>query len=79
MCFPDQGFSGVIEPELQTAEAARSASRQTADLTAYDLYLRAHATYWSSARQIPEALRLAEQAIDRDPRRAPSALGGTVL
>jgi adenylate cyclase len=59
--------AGVIEPELQSAEAARSASRQTADLTAYDLYLRAHAMYWSSAREIPEALRLAERAIARDP------------
>ena len=60
--------AGVIEPELQAAETARSARRQPADLTAYDLYLRAHAMYWSSARQIPEALRLAERAIDRDPR-----------
>ena len=64
--------AGVIEPELQTAEAARSAGRQPADLTAYDLYLRAHAMYWSSARQIPEALRLAERAIDRDPDYAPA-------
>jgi TolB-like protein/class 3 adenylate cyclase len=62
--------AGVIEPELQTAEAARSAGRQTADLTAYDLFLRAHAMYWASARQIPEALRLLEQAIDRAPRYA---------
>jgi TolB-like protein/class 3 adenylate cyclase len=59
--------AGVIEPELQIAEAARAAGRPTADLTAYDLYLRAHAMYWSSARQIPEALRLAEEAIGRDP------------
>jgi hypothetical protein len=58
--------AGVIEPALQTAEAARSAGCPTADLTAYDLYLRAHAMYWSSARRIPEALRLAERAIDRD-------------
>src|SRR5204862_8068598 len=33
--------AGVIEPALQAAETARSASRPTADLTAYDLYLRA--------------------------------------
>jgi TolB-like protein len=33
--------AGVIEPALQAAEAARSASRPTAQLTAYDLYLRA--------------------------------------
>ena len=34
--------AGVIEPALRAAEAGRSAARQTADLTAYDLYLRAH-------------------------------------
>src|SRR5205823_1970258 len=32
--------AGVIEPALQAAEATRSATRRTADLTAYDLYLR---------------------------------------
>jgi adenylate cyclase len=64
--------AGVIEPALQAAETARSATRPTADLTAYDLYLRAYATYFSSARQIPEALRLAEQAIARDPRYGPA-------
>src|SRR5205814_5111427 len=35
---------------------------------AYDLYLRAYAMVWSSARQIPGALRLLDQAIERDPR-----------
>ena len=33
--------AGVIEPALQAAETARSASRPNSDLTAYDLYLRA--------------------------------------
>jgi adenylate cyclase len=60
--------AGVIEPALQAAETARSVGRSTADLTAYDLYLRAHAMFLSSARQIPDALRLLEQAIARDPR-----------
>jgi adenylate cyclase len=60
--------AGVIEPALQAAETARSAGRPTNDLTAYDLYLRAYAMIWSSARQIPEALRLLERAIARDPR-----------
>ena len=58
--------AGVIEPALQVAETARSAARPTADLTAYDLYLRGYAMVWSSARQIPEALRLMEEAIARD-------------
>jgi len=60
--------AGVIEPTLQAAETARSAGRPTDDLTAYDLYLRAYALVLSSSRQIPEALRLMEQAIARDPR-----------
>jgi adenylate cyclase len=64
--------AGVIEPALQAAETARSVGRPTADLTAYDLYLRAYAMVWSSARQIPEALRLMEQAIARDPRYGPA-------
>jgi adenylate cyclase len=64
--------AGVIEPALLAAETARSANRPTHDLTAYDLYLRANAMVWSSARQIPEALRLMEQAIERDPRYGPA-------
>jgi TolB-like protein len=64
--------AGVIEPALQAAETARSASRPTADLTAYDLYLRAYAMLWSSAKQMLEALRLTEQAIARDPRYGPA-------
>jgi hypothetical protein len=64
--------AGVIEPALQAAETARLSSRPTADLTAYDLYLRAYAMVWSSAKQIPEALRLTERAIARDPRYGPA-------
>jgi TolB-like protein len=64
--------AGVIEPALQAAETARSASRLTTDLTAYDLYLRAYAMFFASARQIPDALRLMEQAIERDPRYGPA-------
>jgi tetratricopeptide (TPR) repeat protein len=64
--------AGVIEPALQAAETARSANRPTGDLTAYDLYLRAYPMHLSSARQIPEALRLLEQAIARDPRYGPA-------
>ena len=64
--------AGVIEPALQTAETARSAGRPTTDLTAYDLYLRAYAMVLSSARQVPEALHLMEQAIARDPRYGPA-------
>src|SRR5271170_2285106 len=61
--------AGVIAPALQAAETARSAGRPTADLTAYDLYLRAYALDLTSA---PEALRLLNQAIERDPRYGPA-------
>src|SRR5215469_9212739 len=64
--------AGVIEPALQAAETARSASRPTTDLTAYDLYLRAYAMILSSTRQVLEALRLLEQAIARDTRYGPA-------
>ena len=64
--------AGVIEPALQAAETARSANRPTNDLTAYDLYLRAYAMVLSSRARFPEALRLMEQAIERDPRYGPA-------
>src|SRR5262249_53898907 len=37
--------AGAIEPALQSAETERAANRPTTDLTAYDLYLRAHALF----------------------------------
>src|SRR6266851_1914360 len=64
--------AGVIEPALQAAETARSADRGTDDLTAYDLYLRAYAMVASSGKQIPEALRLLERAIELDSRYGPA-------
>jgi adenylate cyclase len=64
--------AGVIEPALQAAETARSTGRPTADLTAYDLYLRAYAMTLSSTKEIPEALGLLEQAIEREPRYGPA-------
>ena len=64
--------AGVIEPTLQAAETDRSISRPTDDLTAYDLYLRGHATAVSSAARFPEALCLMQQAIERDPRYGPA-------
>src|SRR2546423_6272135 len=64
--------AGVIEPALQAAETARASSRSTSDLTAYDLYLRAYAVAMSSKARVPEALRLAEEAIARDPHYGPA-------
>ena len=68
--------AGAIEPALQAAEiACSSRCRPTNDLTAYDLYLRAYAIILSSTKQIPDALRLLEQAIERDPQSPHSSLG----
>jgi tetratricopeptide (TPR) repeat protein len=64
--------AGVIEPALRAAETARSASRRTSDLSAYDLYLRAAAIY--STYHMRQALALFEEAIARDPHYGP-ALG----
>jgi len=63
--------AGIIEPTLHIAETVRSIARPTADLTAYDLYLRALAAF-SAGQQVPRALVLLEQAINRDPRYAPA-------
>jgi adenylate cyclase len=65
--------AGVVEPALQVAETARSARRPTSDLTAYDLYLRALATYFPITRErVFEALHLLERAIKIDPRYGPA-------
>jgi TolB-like protein/class 3 adenylate cyclase len=65
--------AGVIEPTLQAAEMRRSAARPTADLTAYDLYLRALATIFPVTRErIFEALGLLEQAIALDRHYGPA-------
>jgi adenylate cyclase len=71
--------AGVIEPALQAAETKRSVDRPTNDLTAYDLYLRAYAMILSSApTQIPEALRLLQQAIECDPRYGPALVWSAI-
>ena len=64
--------AGVIEPTLQAAETARSRTRPTSDLSAYDAYLRAFAMHLESAKQNAQALDLLEQAITRDPRYGPA-------
>ncbi len=65
--------AGVIEPALQAAEMRRSASRPTTNLSTYDLYLRALATFYPITKEgLVEALRLLEQAIAIDPRYGPA-------
>jgi adenylate cyclase len=60
--------AGVIEPTLQDAEMRHSAARPTTDPTAYDLYLRARSMVQSTS----EALRLMEQATERDSNYGPA-------
>jgi len=65
--------AGVIEPALQAAEVRRSATRPTSDLTAYDLYLRALATFYPITKErLLKALELLEQAIAIDRRCGPA-------
>lgn len=65
--------AGVIEPALQAAEGRRKAHRPTHDLTAYDLYLRALATYYPITKEGTfSALKLLRQAIAIDPHYGPA-------
>ena len=65
--------AGVIEAALQAAEMRRSAARPTADLGAYDLYLRALAAFYPITKEgIVEALGLLDQAIAIDPHYGPA-------
>jgi TolB-like protein len=60
--------AGVIEPTVQAAEIRRSIQRPTADVTTYDLFLRARADAqsWEESRVL-RALDLLGQALKRDP------------
>jgi adenylate cyclase len=71
--------AGVIEPALQAAEMRRSAARQTTDLTAYDLYLRALAAFSPNTKERTfEALGLLEQAIAIDRHYGPALAWGAM-
>jgi adenylate cyclase len=59
--------AGIIEPALQAAEIRRSVARPTRDLSAYDLYLRARASFFPVTKEgTLAALGLLEQVIDID-------------
>jgi adenylate cyclase len=62
------GVAGVIDPLLQDIEIKRASNRPTADLTAYDLYLRAlpHLRAWAREANM-QAIALLEKAVERDP------------
>src|SRR5271165_5709581 len=65
--------AGVIEPALQAAEVRRSAARPATDLTVYDLYLRALATYYPITKErLLKALELLQEAIAIDRHCGPA-------
>jgi adenylate cyclase len=60
--------AAALEPRLRQAETERAQRKPTADLTAYDLYLRALPHYHAiSAAGNAAALPLLEAAVERDP------------
>src|SRR6516162_2556656 len=66
--------AGAIEPKLRQSEIERANRKPTANLTAYDLYLRALAqSYRFTDQGFAEAVVLARQALAIDPAYAPAA------
>jgi len=65
--------AGVIEPKLRQSEIERASRKPTANLTAYDLYLRAVAqSYRYTDEGFAEAVGLSRQALPIDPSYAPA-------
>jgi adenylate cyclase len=66
--------AGAIEPKLRQSEIERAVRKSTANLDAYDLYLRALAqSYRYTDEGLAEAVSLARQALAIDPSYAPAA------
>jgi adenylate cyclase len=65
--------AGAIEPKLRQSEIERASRKPTANLTAYDLYLRALAqSSRYTERGVADAVVLARQALGIDPSYAPA-------
>jgi adenylate cyclase len=66
--------AGAIEPKLRQSEIERAGRKPTANLTAYDLFLRALAQHHRYTEEgLTEAVVLARQALAIDPFYAPAA------
>jgi adenylate cyclase len=66
--------AGAIEPKLRQSEIERASCKPTANLTAYDLYLRALALrYQYTEESMREAIALLQRALAIDPSYAPAA------
>ncbi len=71
--------AGVIEPTLEIAEMRQSLARPTTDLSAYDFYLRAAASFYPITKErIVAVLGLFEQAIAIDPHYGPALSGAAI-
>ena len=59
----------AIQPKLLQTEIAMATRRRPENLTAYDCYLRARQQFYSSTREaVAETIRLADRALELDPR-----------
>jgi TolB-like protein len=68
------GVAGAIEPKLRQSEIERASRKPPANLTVYDLYLRALAqSYRFTEEGHAEAVVLARQVLAIDPSYAPAA------
>jgi TolB-like protein/class 3 adenylate cyclase len=66
--------AGAIEPKLRQSEIERASRKPTANLSAYDLYLRALAQMFRYTEEsLAESVVLARQALALDPSYAPAA------
>jgi adenylate cyclase len=66
--------AGAIEPKLRQSEIERASRKPTANLSAYDLYLRALTqSYRVTEEGVAAAVVLARQALAIDPSYAPAA------
>jgi TolB-like protein/Flp pilus assembly protein TadD len=66
--------AGAIHPKLRQSEIERARRKSAADLTAYDLFLRASAqSYRFTEEGLAEAVLLFRQALTIDPSYAPAA------
>ena len=60
--------AGALEPRIRRAEIDRATRKPTADLTAYDLYLRAMPGFYGRTRTGYESAKgLLAEAVERDP------------
>ena len=67
------GVAGAIEPRLRLAEIERAIRKPTANLDAYDLYLRAVAQAYTRTKEgLADSIRLAHRALDLDAAYAPA-------